>query len=113
MPPADARLFVAATAMERTMSDAAAIAAGLSEARRHIICHSLGLDDRGRGKSYRRHFVTGPGSADYPDCLALVEAGMMVRHDGSPLIGGDDLFLVTPEGKAAVRAELMKDAPGG
>ncbi|WP_404711530.1 hypothetical protein [Sphingomonas sp. MMS24-J13] len=65
----------------------------------HILQHALGVDEFGRGTQYRRHFVTGPGSEDFATCCALVEAGHMVRRDGGPLTGGDDLFLVTHEGR--------------
>ncbi len=64
-----------------------------------ILQHALGVDEFGRGTQYRRHFVTGPGSADFGACCALVEAGHMIRQSGSPLTGGDDLFLVTHEGR--------------
>lgn len=64
-----------------------------------VLQHALGVDQYGRGTQYRRHFVTGPGSDDYATCCALVEAGHMTRRDGSPLTGGDDLFLVTHEGR--------------
>ena len=75
----------------------------------HILRHSLGLDDKGRGKAYREHFVTGPGSKDYDDCMALVESGHMVRREGSELSGGDDIFLVTELGKKAAK---LRTTPG-
>lgn len=64
-----------------------------------ILQHALGVDEFGRGAQYRRHFVTGPGSDDFAACCTLVEAGHMIRQSGSPLTGGDDLFLVTHEGR--------------
>lgn len=67
-----------------------------------ILQHALGLDQYGRGRSYRRHFVTGPGGTDYLDCQALMAAGLMTRRDGSPITGGSDVFLVTDIGRAAV-----------
>lgn len=76
----------------------------------HILQHSLGLDEYGQGKTYRNHFVTGPGSDDYDDCLALVAAGFMTRRAGTQLTGGDDLFLVTPAGEAHV-AETSPKPP--
>lgn len=69
----------------------------------HILQHSLGLDQYGRGSYYRNHFVTGPGSDDHADCVALVSLGLMSRRSGNQLSGGDDVFTVTVEGKAAVR----------
>lgn len=68
----------------------------------HILQHSLGLDQYGRGRQYRNHFVTSDGTDDYPHCQALVAAGLMTRRPGNELTGGDDLFHVTPAGKAAV-----------
>lgn len=68
----------------------------------HILQHSLGVDQYGRGRRYRNHFVTGEGSTDYPDCCALVDAGLMVKQRGSPLTGGDDAFFVTDAGKRHV-----------
>jgi hypothetical protein len=68
----------------------------------HILQHSLGLDQYGRGTFYRNHFVTGEGSKDHADCMALVDAGFMIRRAGHPLSGGDDVFWVTDAGKSAV-----------
>lgn len=65
----------------------------------HIIQHALGVDKYGRGLQYRRHFVTGKGSLDHATCMDLVARGLMVRRDGDELTGGDDLFLVTDDGK--------------
>lgn len=68
----------------------------------HILQHSLGVDQFGRGKQYRNHFVTGEGSDDWPHCMALVKAGLMVRQKGGELTGGDDAFFVTDAGKQAM-----------
>ena len=51
----------------------------------HILQHSLGLDEYGRGTMYRNHFVTGEGSLDHPHCVALVEAGLMNQRVDHPL----------------------------
>lgn len=71
-----------------------------------VLCHSLGLDDRGRGRAYRSHFVTGPGSKDWKACNALVDAGLMTKHEPRELTGGDFLFVVTDAGREAVRAHF-------
>ena len=94
-------------------SDVAAVVAGLSEAHGHILLHSLGLT-HGRIE-YRNQFVTGEESTDYPDCMAMVEAGLMERRDFSALSGGDWLFLVTYAGKKAARAykRAVRDALRG
>ncbi|MDE3789599.1 hypothetical protein I7G86_02935 [Sinorhizobium meliloti] len=68
----------------------------------HILQHSLGLDQYGRGTFYRNHFVTGEGSKDHAFCMALVNAGFMTVRSGNALTGGDDVFRVTDAGKAAV-----------
>lgn len=73
----------------------------------HILQHSLGLDEYGRGNMFRNHFVTGEGSKDHADCMALVEAGFMGVCKSHPLAGGDDGFWVTDAGKAAV----IKNSP--
>lgn len=67
----------------------------------HILQHALGLDEFGRGTMYRSHFVTGEGSKDHSDCMALVEAGFMGVRKNLPLAGGDDGFWVTEAGKRA------------
>lgn len=67
----------------------------------HILQHSLGLDEYGRGTMYRSHFVTGEGSKDHADCMALVGAGYMGVRKNHPLAGGDDGFWVTEAGKRA------------
>lgn len=68
----------------------------------HILRHSLGLDEYGRGTFYRNHFVTGEGSKDHADCMQLVTDGFMTVRSGNELSGGDDVFRVTEAGKAAV-----------
>jgi hypothetical protein len=64
----------------------------------HILQHSLGLDQYGHGNQYRNHFVTGPGSDDFSDCMALVESGLMKRHNPREIYGGDYCFTVTSAG---------------
>lgn len=70
----------------------------ITEKQRHILRHALGTRF-GSAKEYRNHFVTGPGSDDYDDCVAMVKAGLMVQHSGSELSGGDPIFIVTDAGK--------------
>jgi hypothetical protein len=74
----------------------------MRDAKLHILQHSLGVDEFGRGRQYRNHFVTGEGSIDHPHCMALVEMGLMTKHAGSALTGGDDLFHVTEAGRRYV-----------
>lgn len=74
----------------------------------HILQHSLGLDQYGRGSRYRNHFCTGPGSKDFDMCRDLVARGFMVDHGKRALAGGDHLFSVTPEGDETVREHSPK-----
>lgn len=73
-----------------------------------VLQHALGTDKFGRGTMYRRHFVTGEGSLDHPTCMEAVERGLMTRHPGNALTGGDDTFLVTEAGKQFVRDHSPK-----
>jgi hypothetical protein len=70
--------------------------------RLHILQHALGVDEFGRGEQYREHFVTGEGSDDHPDCMALFEAGLMTRRANIEMYGGMDLFRVSDAGRAYV-----------
>lgn len=74
----------------------------------HILQHSIGADEFGRQRHDRNHFVTGEGSDDYPHCMALVEACLMTRRAGSAISGGDDIFHVTPAGRAYVAEHSPK-----
>lgn len=67
----------------------------VSKRQRDILRYALGWP-----KCFRNYFCTGEGSDDFPDCEALVEAGMMARHtrDGLP----DYIYTVTDLGRAAV-----------
>lgn len=64
----------------------------------HILRHTLGLRDDGSGRSYRNHFVTGPGSTDFDNCEALLSMGLMRKSPGHVLTGGDQCYLATPAG---------------
>lgn len=68
----------------------------------HILQHSLGVDQYGRGQQYRNRFVTRPGSDDFPKCLELVSLGLMRDHGAQTLASGDHCFTVTAEGKVAM-----------
>lgn len=71
----------------------------------HILQHALGLNEYGQGESYRTHFVTGDGSDDHADCVALTVAGFMTRRSGNAATGDMDLFNVTEAGRAQVAAQ--------
>ena len=84
----------------------------MTNEQRDVMRHALGLGRASR--EYRNHFVTGPGTTDYPHCEALVAAGLMRRREGNPLSGGDPIYSVTDAGRAARKtpnAELRGDGP--
>jgi hypothetical protein len=73
----------------------------------HILQHAIGADEHGRPKSktpgyHRNHFVTGEGSKDFADCVALVERGWMSRTPGNAITGGADVFRVTEAGRRGI-----------
>ncbi len=73
----------------------------MTNEQQEVMRNALGLN-RG-SREYRNHFVTGPGSTNYPHCEALVAAGMMTKRAGNPLSGGDDIYSVTDAGRAALK----------
>jgi hypothetical protein len=70
----------------------------------HILQHSLGLDEHGRGRSYRNHFVADAPGGDYALCRELVEMGLMAQHGPSEIFGGNDsyCFVVIDRGREVV-----------
>lgn len=80
-----------------------AIAGALPDAELQILRHALGVGECGWERSYRNHFVTGPGGADHKHSMALVTRGFMVKRAGNAITGGSDLFNVTEVGRAAVQ----------
>jgi hypothetical protein len=70
----------------------------------HILQHSLGVDSHGRGNMYRNHFVTCEGTTDFPDCEALVAAGMMERRTHKIYSGNGYTYVVLPAGIEYVKA---------
>lgn len=69
-----------------------------------ILRHSLGLDDYGRGKMFRNHFVA--GGDDEVACRSCVAEGWMVEGRRSDLTGGDPVFFVTDAGKKLATSDL-------
>jgi len=74
----------------------------------HILQHSLGVDQFGRGNQYRNHFVTGEDSTDHPTCMEATDGGLMTRHAGNTLTGDMDLFRITEAGKRYVAVNSPK-----
>jgi hypothetical protein len=66
-----------------------------------ILQHSLGVDQFGRGRQYRDHFVAGPGHEDYETCVGATAKGLM-RHFEQPNVVGGHIFIVTDAGRAHV-----------
>ena len=69
----------------------------MTPTQRKLARHALGLPNKQR-RSYRNHFVTGPGSVDYREWHTMVAMGDATRRAGSALTGGDDLFRLTRAG---------------
>jgi hypothetical protein len=82
----------------------------LAAKQRELARHALGLPNK-RKMTYRNHFVTGPGHDDFDQWCAMVESGHAVRRKGSPLTGGDDLFMLTKIGATAALAKGEKLDP--
>lgn len=75
-----------------------------------ILQHALGVDQYGRGKQYRNHFVAGP--VDALKCDELVALGYMAKSsrrgfEGDELTGGMPCYFVTDEG----RLEMIRQSP--
>ncbi len=80
----------------------------MDELRLEILQHALGVDEYGRGREYRDHFVTGPGSRDFDTCQALVAEGLMVDCGAVAWCDGDHCFRVTDAGRRYVREHSPK-----
>lgn len=83
----------------------------ISATQLQILQHSLGVNQYGQGERYRNRFITGEGSIDHPDCMALVNAGLMAKGRPSCLTGGDDLFFVLEAGIQHVLTHSPKPPP--
>lgn len=71
----------------------------------HVLQHSLGVDEYGRGEMYRNYFCTGAGTVDYPVCMEAVRRELMSPpRPGGKIYGDMDFFYVTELGKAYVRS---------
>ena len=87
----------------------------ISQKQLNILRHAIGYDDAGNDRWHgaaedarRNHFVTGPGSTDFPDCAALVAKGFMTDQGPHPVAGGDHCFSVTTEGRQCVALHQPK-----
>ena len=71
----------------------------------HILQHSLGVDQHGRGSHYRNHFATGPTGPDFDLCNQIVAMGFMRDHGPRELTGSMHTFTVTGNGIDAVAVQ--------
>lgn len=69
----------------------------ITPAQLHILQHSLGLDQYGRGTFCRNYFATGSDCDDYPECLALCGQGLL-RDSGQHRDSTMHTFYVTEQG---------------
>lgn len=68
---------------------------------RELARHALGLPNKSQ-RSFRNHFVCGPGHSDYADWMAMTKAGLAKRRDGGRMpFSGNDLFWLTRSGAEA------------
>ena len=82
----------------------------MTATQRALARHALGLQGS-HAKSYRNHFVTGPGCIDHAEWISMVEAGEARHKAGSPISGGNDIFWLTTKGaKLAIRDGECLDA---
>jgi hypothetical protein len=65
----------------------------------HILQHTLGVDQYGRGRQYRNHFCA--GGDDVALCEELSALGFMRRHATNEIFPGDN-FSVTEAGRKAM-----------
>lgn len=71
----------------------------LTPSQLHIIQHSLGLDQYGRGREYRNSFVAPKDGNDWNDLQALVTGSCMVYHGPQKIFGEMHGFQVTDWGR--------------
>lgn len=69
----------------------------------HILRHSLGLDDTGRGREYRNHYAIATSCSGWPEVQALIEKGLMKDTGVVPMWGELHGVVVTEAGKEAAR----------
>ena len=64
-----------------------------------VLQHALGVDEYGRGRQYRNHFVCGEGHHSYDACLDATDHGLMVRRESGMFGANGSCFLVTDAGR--------------
>lgn len=71
----------------------------------HILRHSLGLDDTGRGREYRNHYCIGPDCHGWSDVRTLIEQRLMRDCGSGGIAGGLHIIVVTDAGKMLARKQ--------
>lgn len=74
----------------------------------HILQHSLGCDEFGRGDHYRNRYVVGPDCDDFNLLLELVAQGLMRDHGPQQIASGMHCFSVSEKGIKEMRAASPK-----
>lgn len=74
----------------------------------HILQHSMGLDQHGRGTKYRNHYADHEQSPHWLDLHILVAAGLMEDRGRIAAWGNLTCFTVTPEGERAIAEQSPK-----
>ncbi|QRI88698.1 hypothetical protein JQN63_20420 [Delftia lacustris] len=75
-----------------------------------LLQHTLGLSEHQR-RSYRNHFVAGPGHHDMPDLESLESLGLMARVHTPAFCDADDIVFVTTTAGAALALEHLPEPP--
>ena len=75
-----------------------------------LLQHTLGLSEHQR-RSYRNHFVAGPGHHDMPDLESLEIQGLMARVRTPAFCEERDIVFVTTTAGAALALEHLPEPP--
>ncbi len=70
----------------------------------HVLQHSMGLDEYGRGSKYRNRYVCDP----QPLLESLVALGFMYDNGALQIADGMHVYCVTPAGEDAIERESPK-----
>ena len=76
----------------------------LSPAQKKLARHAMGLGNGSR-RTYRNHFVAGPGHDAFDEWQAMVRIGAARCQNGGQLSGGDMVFWLTRAGGEAALEE--------
>lgn len=74
----------------------------------HVLQHSLGVDEYGRGNRYRNRYLTDTDSSDGKIIKSLIALDFMASHGPQTLAGGMHYYYVTPLGERAMTEQSPK-----